>query len=149
MEKNTKIRDDHEKNVLAPYVNKLLSSLKLKTPGTSKKLILYKERQISSEDGKIYITLETNDKKTTFKKTNARIAKVKSKKLSSVVSRKATTKKKVAIIESRPFAPSTIFPAFIKPTTITKLPNPKKSVLFRPDSRSLSKNSSVMRDESI
>ena len=31
VEKNTKIRDDHEKNVLAPYVNKLLSSLKLKT----------------------------------------------------------------------------------------------------------------------
>ena len=68
VEKNTKIRDDHERTVISPYVNKLLSPLKLRTPGTSKKLILYKERQISSEDGKIYITLETNDKKTIFKK---------------------------------------------------------------------------------
>ena len=68
VQKNTKIREDHERTVISPYVNKLLSPLKLKTPGTSKKLILYKERQISSEDGKIYITLETDDKKTIFKK---------------------------------------------------------------------------------
>ena len=68
VEKNTKIRDDHEKNVLAPYVNKLLSSLKLKTPGTSKKSILYKERQISNEDGTIIVTIDSNDKKVTFTK---------------------------------------------------------------------------------
>ena len=44
-----------KKMYLHHMLHKLLSSLKLKTPGTSKKSILYKERQISNEDGTIMV----------------------------------------------------------------------------------------------
>jgi len=69
VERNNKITSDHEKNVLAPYVNKLLSPLKLKkVEGRSPKLQLYKNRQVSNEDGDIIVRIDSNSNKVTFTK---------------------------------------------------------------------------------
>ena len=69
VERNNKITGDHEKNVLAPYVNKLLSPLKLKkVEGLSPKLQLYKNRQVSNEAGDIIVMIDSNSDKVTFTK---------------------------------------------------------------------------------
>ena len=73
IDRNTKESSEFTKKTINPYADELLSSLKLKTfGGLSPRELLYKNRQVSNEDGSIIVTIDSSDNKITFTKSTLR-----------------------------------------------------------------------------